>query len=53
MTPTPRTVQVGVVDTRQTSYWLRGLRQGHRRVTVRVVSGPFTLDGIDLLGRSS
>jgi len=46
---TPRTEQVGVVGTRQTSYWLRGLPQRHHNVTVRVVSGTFTLDGIDAL----
>jgi hypothetical protein len=45
----PRTEQVGIVGTRQTSYWLRGLPQRHHSVTVRVVSGTFTLDGIDVL----
>jgi hypothetical protein len=45
----PRTVQVGTVGTRQTSYWLRGLPQRRHNVTVRVVSGTFTLDGIDVL----
>jgi hypothetical protein len=46
---TPQTVQVGTVGTRQTSYWLRGLPQRHHNITVRVVSGTFTLDGIDVL----
>jgi hypothetical protein len=46
---TPRTEQVGTVGTRQTSYWLRGLARRHHSVTVRVVSGTFTLDGIDVL----
>lgn len=45
----PRTVQVGVVGTRQTSYWLRSLRQRRHELTARVVSGTFTLDGIDVL----
>jgi hypothetical protein len=45
----PTTVQVGVVGTRQTSYWLRDLSQRHHHGTVRVVSGTFTLDGIDVL----
>nr|MDT0659500.1 hypothetical protein [Micromonospora sp. DSM 115978] len=49
----PRTAQVGAVGTRQTSYWLRGLPEGRHRVTVRVVSGTFTLDGIDVLGRAA
>lgn len=44
----PRTEQVGTVGTRQTSYWLRGLRQQEHTVTVRVVSGTFTLDGVDV-----
>ena len=45
----PRTAQVGAVGTRQTSYWLRGLRQRHHKVTVRVVAGTFTLDGLDVV----
>ncbi|NYI04587.1 hypothetical protein [Allostreptomyces psammosilenae] len=45
----PRTAQVGPVGTRQTSYWLRGLQQRAHTVTVRVVSGTFTLDGVDAL----
>jgi hypothetical protein len=47
----PRTVQVGPVGTRQTSYWLRDLQQRRHTVTVRVVSGTFTLDGVDALSR--
>ncbi|TDC44226.1 hypothetical protein E1166_00010 [Micromonospora sp. KC213] len=49
----PRTEQVGSVGTRQTSYWLRGLPQRHHRITVRVLSGTFTLDGIDVVGRGA
>jgi hypothetical protein len=45
----PRTVQVGAVGTRETSYWLRGLGNGAHTVTVRVVIGTFTLDGVDAL----
>ncbi|GAA4440400.1 hypothetical protein [Phytohabitans houttuyneae] len=45
----PYTVQVGPTGTRQTSHWLRDLPQRHHNLTVRVVSGPFTLDGIDVL----
>lgn len=45
----PRTVQVGPVGTRETSYWLRGLGNRQHTVTVRVVSGTFTLDGVDVL----
>jgi hypothetical protein len=48
-----RTEQVGAAGTRQTSYWLRGLPQRHHSVTVRVVSGTFTLDGIDVLSREA
>jgi hypothetical protein len=47
----PRTPQVGAVGTRQTSYWLRGLPHRQHDVTARVVSGTFTLDGVDVLGR--
>ncbi|WP_240644162.1 hypothetical protein [Antribacter gilvus] len=46
---TPRTEQVGATGTRQTSYWLRGLQQREHSVTVRVVSGTYTLDGVDAL----
>lgn len=46
---TPRTEPVGTVGTRRTSYWLRGLEQRGHTVSVRVVSGTFTLDGIDVL----
>jgi len=45
----PYTVQVGTVGTRQTSYWLRDLPHRHHTLTARVVSGTFTLDGIDIL----
>ena len=50
-----RTVQVGAVGTRETSYWLRDLGNTRHTVTVRVVSGTFTLDGVDVLtpGRPS
>lgn len=44
-----RTVSVGATGNRQTSYWLRGLADGPHTVTVRVTSGTFTLDGIDVL----
>ncbi|MBO0608646.1 hypothetical protein [Myceligenerans salitolerans] len=45
----PRTERVGASGTRETSYWLRGLQQKRHTVTVRVVSGTFTLDGVDVL----
>lgn len=45
----PRTERVGSAGTRETSYWLRGLQQKRHSVTVRVVSGTFTLDGVDVL----
>jgi hypothetical protein len=45
----PRTEKVGATGTRETSYWLRGLQQKAHTVTVRVVSGTFTLDGVDVL----
>ncbi|WP_285101391.1 hypothetical protein [Promicromonospora sp. MEB111] len=51
----PTTVQVGPAGTRETSYWLRDLRQRSHTVAVRVVGGTFTLDGVDVLsvrGRS-
>ncbi len=44
-----RTANVGSVGTRQTSYWLRGLADGPHTVTVRVTSGTFTLDGVDVM----
>ncbi len=45
----PRTERVGSAGSRETSYWLRGLQQKAHSVTVRVVSGTFTLDGVDVL----
>ncbi|WP_423463848.1 hypothetical protein ACO229_03980 [Promicromonospora sp. MS192] len=45
----PRTVQVGPAGTRETSYWLRDLGNHPHTVTVRVVSGTYTLDGVDVL----
>jgi hypothetical protein len=45
----PTRVTVGRTDVRQTSYWLRGLVSGEHTITVTVVSGTFTLDGVDVL----
>ncbi|MDP9794992.1 hypothetical protein J2S43_003504 [Catenuloplanes nepalensis] len=45
----PRTVQVGPTGTRQASYWLRDLRKRQHHVTVTVLDGTFTLDGIDVV----
>lgn len=45
----PTRVTVGRTDVRQTSYWLRGLERAAHTVTVTVVSGTFTLDGVDVL----
>ncbi|NIK58203.1 hypothetical protein [Kribbella shirazensis] len=42
-------ITVGATGTRQTSYWLRGLTPGPHTLTVTVVSGTFTIDGIDVL----
>lgn len=44
-----RRVSVGGVGDRQTSAWLRGLADGDHTVTVTVVSGTFTLDGVDVV----
>ncbi|GAB2651435.1 glycoside hydrolase family 30 protein [Kribbella swartbergensis] len=44
-------ITVGATGTRQTSYWLRGLTTTDpHRLTVTVVTGTFTVDGIDILG---
>ncbi|GAA0487955.1 Ig-like domain-containing protein [Microbacterium aurantiacum] len=44
-----RTVAVGPVGNRQTSYWLRGLADGPHEVTVTVASGTLVLDGVDVV----
>ena len=41
--------RIGAVGTRETSYWLRGLGNRAHTVTVRVVIGTFTVDGVDAL----
>ncbi|GAB7036772.1 ricin-type beta-trefoil lectin domain protein [Catenuloplanes niger JCM 9533] len=46
----PRIAQAGPAGPRQASYWLRDLRKGPHRVTVTVLSGTLTLDGVDVLG---
>lgn len=45
----PTRVAVGKTEVRQTSYWLRGLGSGEHTIAVTVVSGTFTLDGVDIL----
>lgn len=43
-------VTVGATGTRQTSHWLRGLKAADpHTLSVTVVSGAFTVDGIDIL----
>lgn len=44
-----RTVTVGPVGNRQTSFWLRGLEDAPHRVSVAVQSGTFVLDGVDVV----
>lgn len=41
---------VSRTGSRDTSYFLRGLEYGDYTLTVEVISGVFTLDGIDILG---
>lgn len=44
-------VTVGATGTRQTSHWLRGLKAADRHtLSLTVVQGTFTIDGIDILG---
>jgi hypothetical protein len=46
-------ITVGATGTRQTSYWLRGLATANpHTLKVTVVSGTFTIDGIDILAGS-
>ncbi|MBT2518292.1 hypothetical protein J7E29_12670 [Streptomyces sp. ISL-90] len=45
----PSRVTVGPTGVRQTSHWLRGLGGGEHTIAVTVVSGTFTLDGVDVL----
>ncbi|MBU5423424.1 bacterial Ig-like domain-containing protein [Cellulomonas hominis] len=44
-----REVAVGATGDRQTSYWLRGLTDEEHTIRVTVVSGTYTLDGVDVL----
>ncbi|MFC0623123.1 hypothetical protein ACFFGN_03560 [Kribbella deserti] len=43
-------ISVGTAGTRQTSYWLRDLAPTAHTLKVTVVTGTYTLDGIDILG---
>ncbi|MEU4395715.1 hypothetical protein [Kribbella sp. NPDC023855] len=44
-------ITVGSTGTRQTSYWLRGLAATNpHTLKITVVTGTFTIDGIDILG---
>ncbi len=44
-----REVAVGATGDRQTSSWLRGLADEEHTIQVSVLSGTFTLDGVDVL----